>query len=78
MYKQRGITMLNTKSLTTHTVEISKQAFKAIVSNEAMPYLVEGMEHYRKTFFTEKDTNLVMVENFTSFVTQYYIQDINA
>jgi len=60
-----------------HT-EITKEAFKAIVTNEqeSFDYNDKG-ELFEKTYFKAKGMKLLTIYNFVSNTKQYYIQDIN-
>ena len=62
------------------TIEITKEAFNAILgANKTETYTgIETTEPARFIRYHAKGVNLQIVENFVSFVTQYYITDINA
>ena len=59
--------------------EITKEAFTKLVDIYNTPVsLGEELEHARKTHFSIHGVKLLMIDNYLSNVTQYYIQDINA
>ena len=60
-------------------VEITKRAFTKLVDIYNTPVsLGEELEHARKTHFSIHGVQLLMIDNYLSNVTQYYIRDINA
>jgi len=58
--------------------EITPELFRAIDDISIKPYKVENLEHCLKIHKTIKGTQFLIIENFLSFVTQYYARDINA
>jgi hypothetical protein len=61
------------------TIEITKEAFNAIVPNEQECFKHnEKLELAERTHFYSKGMNLITVFNFISNVKQYYLTDINA
>ncbi len=62
-----------------YTVEITKEAFHAIIPQQLDAFKGSDVtEHAETSYFTANGCNLLTVHNFVSNVTQYYIQDINA
>lgn len=60
-----------------HTVEITREAFRAIVG-AGFCVAIEEYQLYSIRKFSEMGVILFTVENYVSGVVQYYIQDINA
>ena len=58
--------------------EITESLFKSIVTKETKCINAIQLDHAFKTMFFVHGVLLMKVENYLSFVTQYYIQDINA
>lgn len=58
--------------------EITESLFKSIVTKETKCINAIQLDHAFKTMFFVHGVLLLKVENYLSFVTQYYIQDINA
>ena len=59
-----------------NNVEITKEAFKAIVQDTVASSVVEK-EFARFTYFFAKGCRLLQLENHCAGVVQFYIQDIN-
>ncbi len=71
-------------------VEITREAFRQLVSIDAIVNKVECEETYRRTIYVEHGVRIEQLdilaafktvptaENFASFTTQYFITDINA
>jgi len=57
--------------------EITKEAFDNIVLDETN-IDVEEFEHCRKTYYMVYGISVIVIENYLSAVTQYYIRDINS
>ena len=58
--------------------EITKELFKAIVSNDEKSINAIQLSNAYKTMYFVHGVLLMQVDNYLSCVTQYYIQDINA
>jgi len=59
--------------------EITKEAFNELVDIYNTPVsLGEDLEHARKTYWHIHGVKLLMIDNYISNVTQYYIEDINS
>lgn len=58
-------------------IEITREAFKALVSLNTPCDKVEQKESYCKLHYIAHGIKLMQVDNYNSFCTQYYIQDIN-
>ena len=59
--------------------EITKEAFNQLVDIYNAPVsLGEDMEHARKTHWHVHGVKLLMIDNYLSNITQYYILDINS
>ena len=61
-----------------NAVEITREAFKALVTNDVKCYSLINNELYSAYYYFANGCYLTQVYNFTSCTTQYYIQDINA
>lgn len=61
----------------SHYVEITREAWRALVSVDAKVSDIAYGQGYHKVFYFEKGCNLMRIEQSTS-PAQYYIQDINA
>ena len=61
-----------------NAVEITREAFKALVTNDVKCINILNKELYSAYYYHTKGCNLMQVDNFASCTTQYYIQDINA
>jgi hypothetical protein len=59
-------------------IEITKEAFRALVPVDMPNIEVKNEELARRIYYYSHGVKLQSVENFLSFTTQYYIQDINA
>lgn len=60
------------------TIEITKEVFNSIVSNEQNCFKHNKCsELCEKTYFSSKGMNLFTINNFVSNVKQYYLIDIN-
>lgn len=57
--------------------EITKQAFVALTL-EAKCSKVEQKESYCKMFYNVLGMELLQIDNYNAFCTQYYIKDVNA
>lgn len=58
--------------------EITKELFKAIVSDDEKSInTIQLSNAYKKMYFVH-GVLLMQVDNYLSCITQYYIQDINA
>ena len=63
----------------TMYAEITKQAFDKLVDIYNTPVsLGEELEHARKTYWNVHGVKLLMIDNYLSNVTQYYVMDINS
>ena len=58
--------------------EITESLFKSIVTKETKCINAIQLDHAFKTMFFVHGVLFMKVENYLSFTTQYYIQDINA
>jgi len=59
--------------------EITKQTFYTLVNEDIKCSHVKEGEHARKLYYNiDDETVLLIINNFVSNVTQYYIRDINA
>lgn len=58
--------------------EITRELFYSIVDTNTKNIGVKCAELYRKTFYIVHGVKLMILDNFTSNTTQYYIIDINA
>ena len=58
--------------------EITKSLFNSIVTKETRCIDAIQLDHAFKTVFFVHGVLLIKFENYLSFTTQYYIQDINA
>ena len=60
--------------------EISEKCFNRLVSTytDCLAHSVENKELCRKTYYKTHDSLLMRIDNFASYCTQYYIQDINS
>ena len=58
--------------------EITKELFKAIVSNDEKAINIVQLSNAYKTMYFVHGVLLMQVDNYLSCMTQYYIQDINA
>lgn len=58
--------------------EITKEAFNKIVSPDTPLLKSDELEHALKEYFVTNGVLLLMIHNYVSSVTQYYIQDINS
>ena len=59
-------------------VEITLEAFKVLVNQDAKCLNVDNFEHANVMHYFEHGIKLKQVDNFLSCVSQYYIEDINA
>ena len=69
-----------TQRHSTMTIEITKDAFDAIIGANKTEALqdIATSEPARFIWYNAKGVNLHSIENFVSGVSQYYIKDINA
>lgn len=58
--------------------EITKELFKAIVSDDVKSINTVQLSNAYKTMYFVHGVLLMQVDNYLSCITQYYIQDINA
>lgn len=58
--------------------EVTREVFNQIVHAFVIPETIEQKELCRKTYYVVYGVRFLMLENYLSGVTQYYIQDINA
>lgn len=58
--------------------EITKAAYKQLVSINVEPTQVEYLDHCYKAYYFVWGIIVVVVDNYLSGVTQYYVRDINA
>lgn len=58
--------------------EITKELFKAIVSDDEKSIIAIQLSNAYKTMYFVHGVLLIQVDNYLSCITQYYIQDINA
>ena len=60
--------------------EITKQAFNSLLINEQIikPFKIEELESCCKIYYNVLGVTLLQIDNYISFCSQYYIQDINA
>lgn len=58
--------------------EITKELFKAIVSDDEKSINTIQLSKAYKTMYFVHGVLLMQVDNYLSCITQYYIQDINA
>ena len=58
--------------------EITKEMFEVLVPQDLPVSSVKEGNAYRRTYYASKGVKLQKLENYLSFVTQYYVQDINA
>lgn len=58
--------------------EITKELFKAIVSDDARSINTVQLSNAHKTMYFVHGVLFMQVDNYLSCMTQYYIQDINA
>lgn len=58
--------------------EITKELFKAIVSNDEKSINTVQLSNAHKTMYFVHGVILMQVDNYLSCTAQYYIQDINA
>ena len=61
-----------------HSIEITEQVFKQLVTGGEVISEVENTELATLTYYNVLGVNLLQINNFVSCVTQYYMQDINA
>ena len=59
-------------------IEITKEAFDALVPQDLPVASVKAGSLYRRVFYISNGVKLQMLENYPSCIRQYYIQDINA
>lgn len=59
-------------------IEITREAFKTLVDLNTPCDKVEQKESYCKLYYIAHGIRLMQVDNYNSFCTQYYIQDVNA
>ena len=58
--------------------EITKETFDTLVPQDLPVFSVKEGNVYRRTYYISKGVKLQKLENYLAFVTQYYVQDINA
>ena len=58
-------------------IEITKKAFLTLVS-DAKCSKVEQKESHCKMFYSVLGVELLQIDNYNAFCSQYYIKDINA
>lgn len=62
-----------------HTVEITRAVFKTIINDRSMQFVSKDEQSHHETItYRNLGCTCFEVFNYTSRVTQYYIQDINA
>lgn len=61
-------------------IEVTEQTFKTIINQDIICSRVDVKEHHRKMWFYNKELEqkALVVDNFTSLTTQYFLIDINA
>lgn len=59
-------------------IEVTKEAFNKLVKHEDDPNMIESRELFRKQYYAAHGVQLMIINNYVSNVTQYYIRDINA
>ena len=57
--------------------EITKELFKAIVSDDVKSINTVQLLNAHKTMYFVHGVLLMQVDNYLSCITQYYIQDVN-
>ena len=78
------ITSLNTDKdkncNVSYYAEITKSVFNSLLISEQIikPYQVEKRESYCKMYYNVLGVELLQIDNYNGFCTQYYIKDINA
>lgn len=59
-------------------IEITREAFKALVSINDKCFKIDQGQSYCKFYYKSHGVTLLQIDNYNAFCTQYYIQDINA
>jgi hypothetical protein len=59
-------------------VEITKEAFKALVPIELPAINAKRMESAHVIEWETKGVKVIQVENYIAYCTQYFVEDINA
>ena len=61
-------------------IEVTPQIFSSLLINEQVikPYKFEQLETCTKEYYHVLGVNMVKVDSYLTFTSQYYIQDINA
>ena len=59
-------------------IEITKKQFNAFISNDEPAVKIIKGDGYSKYFYDVYNLSFMQHDNYNSFCTQYYIQDINA